>query len=349
MPDDKQPSPWMQAAANTGQGALGAIIGLGLGGIENKRQRKQQRKLNEIQLDAHKKFTEFNSKEQLKMWEATNYPAQMAQLKKAGLNPALMYEGGGPGGTTQVQTGGEAGHTAARGAEGVQGMGMGLQMGMMSAQIRLMEAQAKKAEADANKTAGVDTDLAKTEIASLTQGIENAKAQQALTKVQTRLAEIDAEVRGESTKALKYIIKAEADKLQNEVNILYNENLISQNTWSQKIDIVNQQLIAATLSNELARSNITVNEAQIQKWAKELTMMEKYVDQGERQTKVQEQLANFNTSLTREAIHVVGGIVSDVIGSKLRVKGPKGVKTWESGQDAEGNSWSRESYRENVK
>lgn len=150
-------NPWMQTAANAGQSAIGGILGFALGGLENKRQRKQQRKLNDIQFEAHRKFTEYDNAQQMKMWEATNYKAQMEQLRKAGLNPALIYEGSGAGGTTQASSGGEAAVQASRGSETIQGMGMGLQMGMMKAQLDLMRAQTEKTKAEAAKTAGVDT------------------------------------------------------------------------------------------------------------------------------------------------------------------------------------------------
>ena len=53
-------------------------------------------------------------KHQLEMWEKTNYPAQVAQMRKAGLNPALMYG--------QAGAGGQLGGTAPSGGEGASGM-----------------------------------------------------------------------------------------------------------------------------------------------------------------------------------------------------------------------------------
>lgn len=153
MPD----KPWEQAGIQAAGQLAGTAMGMLAGGIENKRQLKQQKKLNKMNFEQHKLYTDYNTKAQMEMWERTNYKAQMDQLKKAGLNPALMYEGGGAGGTTQAATGGEAQATATRGTETIQGMGMGLQMGMMQAQLRLINAQAKKAEADAELTAGAQT------------------------------------------------------------------------------------------------------------------------------------------------------------------------------------------------
>ena len=42
---------------------------------------------------------------QMEMWENTNYPAQVEQIKKAGLNPAMLYGQSG-GGATVTGSGG---------------------------------------------------------------------------------------------------------------------------------------------------------------------------------------------------------------------------------------------------
>jgi hypothetical protein len=61
---------------------------------------------------------------QMDMWNKTNYGAQMEHMKKAGLNPALMYGGAGQGGQTGSQTGGSApgGHAAQESAMDVSNM-----------------------------------------------------------------------------------------------------------------------------------------------------------------------------------------------------------------------------------
>ena len=38
---------------------------------------------------------EFNTRQQMDIWNATNYSAQIEQMKKAGLNPMLAYQQGG--------------------------------------------------------------------------------------------------------------------------------------------------------------------------------------------------------------------------------------------------------------
>lgn len=311
MGDENKLNPWMTTASNAAGGLIGGAMGMMFGGIENKRQIEQQKKLNDLSYGQHMKFTDYSMKKQMEMWEATNYKAQMEQLQKAGLNPGLMYEGGGPGGSLQASTGGGGSSQASRGSEGVQGMGMGLQLGMMNAQMKLIEAQTKKTEVETAKTAGVDT--------------ENVQANTANTRIQTKLGEIQAEIQGESVKALKYIITGEAEKLYQEVNIMRNEGIISENTWSQKIDMVGQGLIGMTIENELKRSNIEVNQAQIAKWSQELINATKGLELEKRNTVVNEKLAEFNTSLSREALGAIGGIISTVIGKGM-TKGTKITK-----------------------
>ena len=92
------------------------------------------------------------------MWEKTNYPAQVAQMRKAGLNPALMYG--------QAGAGGQLGGTAPSGGDGTSGMNpfnnssqdiLGLMMA--KSQVRLNEAKAAEAEAKAETTKGIDTEV----------------------------------------------------------------------------------------------------------------------------------------------------------------------------------------------
>lgn len=127
--------------------AVGAVLGLALGGVNDKRQIKQQGKLNEQQIAGNKEMGKFNQELQMDMWNKTNYGAQMAHMKDAGLNPALMYGMGGGGGTT---TGSGSGTGGVSGADAPKGGGEA--MGMM--QMGLMQAQKANIEADtANKKA----------------------------------------------------------------------------------------------------------------------------------------------------------------------------------------------------
>lgn len=143
--------------------AVGAGMGMLLGNWNDKRQLRQQERLQELQIKGQKEMGDYNYRRQKQMWEETSYKAQKEQMEKAGLNPALMYGmGGGGGQSTGTPSGNVAGAQAPSGGGEPQGMaGMGMQMvqaaQLTQAQIKLLEAQANNLNTDTTKKAGVDT------------------------------------------------------------------------------------------------------------------------------------------------------------------------------------------------
>ena len=132
------------AGAQTANGVLGMI------GQKKREERavENQRKLMGIQFGHQKQLDKYGQELQLDTWKKTNYPAQVAMLKEAGLNPALLYGNGGSGGVTGSQGGGSA---ASGSAPAPQPWPLDIgQSIMMAANIKLMEAQAKKTNAEAN-------------------------------------------------------------------------------------------------------------------------------------------------------------------------------------------------------
>ena len=106
-------SPWAEAGAQIAGNAVNGILGIALGGWADKRQQKQQRALDQIAFEQHQRMTTYNMSKQLEMWEKTGYGATKEQMKKAGINPGLLYGMGGAGGaTTAADTGGPSGQGA---------------------------------------------------------------------------------------------------------------------------------------------------------------------------------------------------------------------------------------------
>lgn len=143
----KMPIDWenlgMNAMGNVADSAIGAGMGLLLANYNDKRQLKQQGKLQELQMRGSKEMMDYQQAQSYDMWQKTNYKAQMEQLKKAGLNPALMYGmGGGGGGTMSSGNAQVSGGNAAAGGGEVQAM-MGLQL-----QNKMMQAQIENIKAD---------------------------------------------------------------------------------------------------------------------------------------------------------------------------------------------------------
>ena len=178
-----------------GDGLISGALGMVGGAISDRRNYRNQKKLmglqNEYNLNMLAKQQDY-AKEMAginqgyamdmanwshnankDMWDYTNYENQVAHLEAAGLNPALLYGQGGGGGATAAggnaiagsgQSAGGANTSAPQAIKSqiIEGAGMGIQLGLMNAQKRNLEADAAKKEADAVKTAGVDTELAKT-------------------------------------------------------------------------------------------------------------------------------------------------------------------------------------------
>lgn len=205
MPDNNTPSPIGTAALGIGTsvatGAIGSLLGLALEHHNDKRQLAQQTKLQNLQIQGQQQMADYNYNKQLEMWKATNYPAQMEQLKEAGLNPALIYGQSGGGGTT-IGSGYSEGVIGAQapsgGGERIAAMGMGIQMQQQAMQLQLLKAQKDNIEADtaakqasANYTSGAQTAATTAQTENLLQDVENKKAQEQLTKVQTAIQQVD--------------------------------------------------------------------------------------------------------------------------------------------------------------
>lgn len=157
---------------------------------------KTERKNAERQYGNQRKLNQQGADLQMDMWNKTNYGAQLAHMKDAGLNPALMYGmGGGGGATTGSQGGGSASKANAQKQMGIEGA-------MAQAQMQLMDKQGAKAEADGNlakvtatKLGGADTDQVnagtdklKAEASRIGQEIENLKEGNKKIVAETKLA-----------------------------------------------------------------------------------------------------------------------------------------------------------------
>jgi hypothetical protein len=314
------------STANTAaNGVVGAALGLALEHHNDKRQLEQQQKLQDQQIAGNKEMVDYNYGKQLDMWNATSYPAQIANLQKAGLNPGLMYGmGGGGGQTAGTPSGSVNGAEAPKGGqEIIAQQGMGLQLALLESQKRVLDTQADKNAAEAAKTAGPDTKLTNTQTESLTQGIDNQKAVEALTKVQTQIAQFDAHIKGETLEASIAMAKMQMKQVGQQLTILENEALISENTWSEKIDIVTQQLAQAVAQNELTRAQTTKTgadtaktqaettrtQAETQQLAKTIALQYAQLANEKDKTLIQKKLQEFQTSYGGQASQILGQLL----------------------------------------
>lgn len=257
---------------DTGRGAVNTVVGQGLdllfGGMNDKRQLEQQRKLQELQIAGSKKLSDYNLEQQMKLWRDTNYSAQIEEMKKAGLSPSLMMSKGGSSGSTGIVAGGLP--STGNADSGVSRTAMGLEMSKQIAELKLIEAQAKKTEAEAKNESGVNTDLKNAQIDSLTQGIKNQQAVQELTKTQDRLLKFEAKIKEFTEDEILEKIGYETQILKNQSGILRWEHDITASTAEEKIKIAENELINIGLQGILLKGNINLNNIEARKKAEEI-------------------------------------------------------------------------------
>ena len=227
-----------------GQSAAGAIMGMGLGAINDQRQLKQQQKLGQQQLELNKAQMAYGKELDYQMWLKTNYSAQKEQMEKAGLNPGLLYGMGGSGGATTGGSGGSVNTPSAPmgGGEAMGMMMMKAQLDLMKAQTEATQAQANKSNVEANKLGGVDTKLSETQIESLTQGIANQQALEELTKIQARLSNLELNLKEDSYYDTLDNIRYTAAKINEEFQNIRYERILSGETLRTKISLAESEL-----------------------------------------------------------------------------------------------------------
>lgn len=260
--------------------AAGGILGMMFGGINDQRQLRQQEDLQRLQIQGQKEMTDYGYKKQLQMWMDTNYQAQVQQLKKAGLNPALLYGMGGAGGAT---TGGGAGNVT--GGQAPQGGGEIMQMAGMGIGTPLIMAQIEKTKAE---TENIKADTVNKPI----QG-KNVQADTENKLTQNEILEIENHIKGRTQNMAIAIIQTELQQKTEEFQIKANEKKISNETLQQQIDTVKAELAGIYIRNELTeiqkqatKMGIQVNQAQISTWATQLTQAQQNLNRQEAELQV---------------------------------------------------------------
>ena len=246
------------AMASAGQ-AIGNLIneamGIAFQPIKNKQQLKQAQKLQWMQEEGAVRLGDYNYGKQLEMWKATNAPAQMALLKEAGLNPALMYGGKGAGGATTGSGGGTVSGQSAETASPARGAeGMGIQIALMDAQRKNIEADTELKLVDAKKKAGVDTELGQATIEELKQRVATSKAQEALTWVDQELRQVQASVARQTIKEqmenMENIVKEGKERIEQ----LQLANKLTKAQFDDAIQLLKNQVATEAIKASLMKA-----------------------------------------------------------------------------------------------
>ncbi|AXH75057.1 MAG: DNA pilot protein [Microviridae sp.] len=308
---------------------------VGLGIVNDQRQINQQQKLQDMQIAGQKQMGLFNQGLAIDTWNKTNYPAQRAQMEKAGLNVGLMYGmGGGGGATTNTPTGNVTGAMAPSGGnEAHMAMDKALQMELQKAQIQNIEADTKVKEAEI-PVKGTTADVNTAKVGEIGASIDNIKAQtateqskKALTDYQAANEELKLKI-GQmtqwdvitqiATNTETLITKLRSDKVQafkDEATRDTAIQQIKQNAVEQQMRIAAQQ------------AGINVDNATVQKVSAEIANMLQQrvqegmkIDQDRQKIEIQKILASFQTS-TPEQIKQWTSIITDIMRAGAAVAG----------------------------
>lgn len=186
------------------------------------RQQDMQKELMDYQFGLNTKGMEQQIAAQKEMYEYTGYGSKVRQLKEAGLNPALIYGGGGAGVTGSISapnvSGASAPNVAQTTANKTAQMGMALQLAKLRSEIEVNESVA-----EANRSAA----STKPSIINQNQAAANLANQQANTEVIKRfgislensIKEVSLEVAKGSQEANIQSAISSAEKVANEAKM----------------------------------------------------------------------------------------------------------------------------------
>lgn len=272
-----------QLAQQMATGGIGTILGMALGGYNDERQRRQQQELQNMQIAGNKEMMNYSMMKQFEMWQKTNYAAQIAELKKAGMSPGLLYGKGGPGGITGSPGGGVSGASApVGGGEVPQMMGMALQLELLKAQKENIEADTANKKGDAANKPLVGQNL-QASTGQMLANTGNIQADTELKKIQTNIAKIDEWIKGKTAEDQVEIAMWQSEKILNEVAILARQNILDAATMNDKIDTIKAELAAKALMPELIKAQTKTEQGKPALQQQEIKESQQRVEQMIRQ------------------------------------------------------------------
>lgn len=318
---------------------IGEVLGLTLGQIA----KDADQDYNERQSE-HEKFrqswwqrlnAQYGQQLQMQTWEQTNYPAQIEQIKKAGLNPGLIYKGAGEGGTIGAMPSNSVNQTAPIQHTNSMALQLGLQTAMVQAQIKNLEANTNKTNVEADKTAGVDTEQTqtatekmKTEIGKLIAETKNAQLESARIEAETEVAKVEANIANLTQVDIIKQIAIINDKLYGEAQKALTESNVAKETREAAITLIRQSTIEQQLRITSTKAELKLTAAQIRVLSKQADFMIQQnmrdwdkMSQTDREIAIRNKVSEimktqteFNTSGPAQ-IRQITSIVTDIIGS----------------------------------
>lgn len=267
-------------------GVIGAASALQSG--SNQSYNEEQAQLRQARIN--KEQAKYSQGLAMEYWDYTNWENQVDHLRKAGLNPALMYAKGGTGGQTGGgQAQGVGLSPSNQEAVKAQQIGMALQLAQLKSQIEVNESVAKKNTAEAEKTAGVDTEAAK-------MGIKLSEAQVLSERERKNVLYWEAEV-AQSESVLKEalanteqfnlqkvqweirMVEKGYEELSERVAMLKRENKIGDATAEMQIEQYKANLVDTWAGAMLKMAQTETQKEEVKAIAERLKQKDYELDQ----------------------------------------------------------------------
>lgn len=315
MPNEPQGMGWGDIGASAAVNAADSAMSMLTGWYNDKRQLKQQQKLQDMQIAGNKQMMDYQQTLAYDMWQKTNYQAQIEQMKKAGLSPGLIYGKGGPGGT-MGSPGGSVSGTSAPNAP-VESMGL-LQGMMMKAQIENIRANTEKTKVDAEKTAGVDTQAVLASIDKMAQETDNLRWDWELKQVDLAIKNVERYVKQETIEKAVEMFKADTDTKVAQMKSAMVQAGVDQATIDRKIEQVNANLALTQAEIALKKQGIIVNQVQMDKMRNDMAVALRSVDVQEKQQKLNEWVQNLQAQFPGIS-QATGRILNDAVESVFKL------------------------------
>lgn len=298
-----------------------AALGIGTGLVDDFKHVFMQDYLNKQQEGMNRRNMDYQAKKQLEMWKATSYGPQVEQMKKAGINPALLYgiSGGGAqtvGADMPTGTGPQANTSSS--AMGIQSA---MSIALMQAQKDKLEADANAANAQADTLRGKEGTVGEAQKENLWQEADNKRWEQELTKLKIALQHIQNYETQQSQADRLSEITSNAQTAMEQVKLMSADAKIKTETINAQIEKIKTEAIGAAIHNALMKSGIKLNEEQIYGIAKGIDIGYFQLDQKDQEIKLQKQFTDYNTDVD---IEILKGLVHAIgtIGAATILKNP---------------------------
>ena len=278
--------PTLDILGGAANAAVGGALGIGTAAINSSIQNNQQANLMQMQDRYNEIQTQRNIQAQLDLWDKTNYSAQVEQMKKAGINPALLYGKGGAGGaTTAANTVNNTAPSTSRPMEIQQMMGIALQNQMQQAQIKNIEADTKGKEiSNANEgEGGINQQLKFANIDNLIANTNNTEAKTKLTEAQIIGQEI---TNAKDNATLEASINKAYTEMELAMNMLTESDIRTGAMVENKeafMENYKQQLAAQAILNKLNQSQTNVNNQQVKNLQESINLIKSQTNLNEQQ------------------------------------------------------------------